>query len=193
MSSFRRRLAFAGFVTAALALLVVLFLQGRILRADTREETRERLRAEARILAEALAPSWGGEGAGPWIDDLVDRAGRSTETRLTVIALSGSVLGDTTASGAALLAMENHSSRPEVQAALKLGEGTDYTLEAHFLTQVRGTYSSQRTDFAGDLYGQLVEVEFLERLRATQAFESPADLLRQISIDIESTVRIVRE
>ncbi len=43
----------------------------------------------------------------------------------------------------------------------KLGEGTDYTLEAHFLTQVRGTYRSGQTAFAGDLYawiGDRVEV-----------------------------------
>lgn len=128
MSSFRRRLALAGVVTSAVALLIVLLVQGGGLRADTRAETRERLRAEARLLAEALAERWSAEGPGPWVDELVDRAGRSTETRLTVIRLDGVVVGDTTVSGEGLAALENHASRPEIQAALSLGEGTDERL-----------------------------------------------------------------
>ena len=128
MSSFRRRLALAGVLTAAAALMVVLFIQGRVLSADTRIETRERLRAEARILAEALSVPLSVQGAGYWVDDLVDRAGRSTETRLTVVSLNGVVLGDTTASGDALRAIENHAGRPEVRDALSLGEGTNERL-----------------------------------------------------------------
>lgn len=34
----------------------------------------------------------------------------------------------------------------------KLGEGTDFTLEAHFLLQVRGTMTTPETEFTGDLY-----------------------------------------
>ncbi len=125
MNSFRRRLALAGVITSAVALVVVLFVQGRAVNLDTRAETQERLRAEARILAAALSAPWGTEGPGPWIDELVDRAGRSTETRLAVMTLDGVVVGDTTASGDALLALENHAGRPEVRDALSLGEGTD--------------------------------------------------------------------
>ncbi len=128
MSSFRRRLAFAGVVTSAVALLIVLLVQGSSLRADTRAETRERLRAEARLLAEALSERWSAEGPGPWVDELVDRAGRSTETRLTVITQDGVVVGDTTASDDALRAIENHGGRPEVRAAQSQGEGTDERL-----------------------------------------------------------------
>ncbi len=128
MSSFRRRLALAGILTAAVALVVVLFVQGRVLSADTRAETRERLLAEARILAEALSVPWSVQGPGYWVDDLVDRAGRSTETRLTVVSLNGTVLGDTSASGEALHAIENHSGRPEIRDALSLGEGTNERL-----------------------------------------------------------------
>ncbi len=125
MNSFRRRLALAGILTSAVALVVVLLVQGRALNADTREETRERLRAEVRILAEALAAPWSVQGPGTWVDELVDRSGRSTETRLTVMSIDGTVVGDTTASGEALRAIENHAGRPEVREALSLGEGTD--------------------------------------------------------------------
>ena len=99
MNSFRRRLALAGVLTSAVALLVVLLVQGRAVNIDTRAEMQERVRAEARILAEALSGPWSTQGPGPWIDELVDRAGHSTETRLAVMTLDGVVLGDTTASG----------------------------------------------------------------------------------------------
>ncbi len=124
MNSFRRRLALAGVLTSAVALVVVLLVQGRAVNIDTRAEMQERLRAEARILAEALSGPWSTQGPGPWIDELVDRAGHSTQTRLAVMALDGVMLGDTTASGEALRAIENHGTRPEVRDALSLGEGT---------------------------------------------------------------------
>ncbi len=151
MSSFRRRLALAGVITAALALIVVMVVQGRVVGADTRAETRERLRAEARILAEALSVPWSAQGPGPWIDELVDRAGRSTETRLTVLALNGTVLGDTTASGEGLLALENHAGRPEVKDALSLGEGTNERLSA--TAHERQMYVAVRIRHEGRLLG----------------------------------------
>lgn len=151
MSSFRRRLALAGIVTSAVALVIVLLVQGRILRADTRTETRERLRAEARILAEAISERLSSEGPGPWIDELVDRSGRSTETRLTVITLDGAVVGDTTASEAALHAIENHAGRPEVQAALSLGEGADERLSS--TTGERQMYVAVHIHHDGRLLG----------------------------------------
>ncbi|AMV36646.1 bifunctional riboflavin kinase/FAD synthetase [Planctomyces sp. SH-PL62] len=45
-------------------------------------------------------------------------------------------------------------------------------------------------DFRGDLYGQLIELEFLERLRPTRAFAGLDDLLQQISRDVEQARRI---
>jgi two-component system phosphate regulon sensor histidine kinase PhoR len=151
LSSFRRRLALAGILTAAMALIVVLLVQGRVLSADTRAETRERLRAEARILAEALSVPWSIQGPGYWVDDLVDRSGRSTETRLTVVALNGAVLGDTTASGDALRAIENHANRPEVREALSLGEGTDERLS--ITTHERQMYVAVHVRHEGRLLG----------------------------------------
>lgn len=125
MNSFRRRLAVAGILTSAVALAIVWLVQGHAVNLDTRAETRDRLRAEVRLLAEALSVPWNAQGPGTWIDELVDRAGRSTDTRLTVMTLDGTVVGDTTASGETLRAVENHATRPEVRDALSLGEGTD--------------------------------------------------------------------
>ncbi len=44
--------------------------------------------------------------------------------------------------------------------------------------------------FTGDLYGRAVELDFLERLRATQTFSGPEALLRQIDLDVDQTRRI---
>ncbi len=47
--------------------------------------------------------------------------------------------------------------------------------------------------FDGDLYGRSVELDFLARLRSTQAFAKLDDLLDQIQADIESARRICCE
>jgi riboflavin kinase/FMN adenylyltransferase len=44
--------------------------------------------------------------------------------------------------------------------------------------------------FEGDLYGQLVELDFIARLRPTRAFSGLDDLLRQIHADIDRTRQI---
>ncbi len=48
-------------------------------------------------------------------------------------------------------------------------------------------------DFAGEVYGERVEVAFLTRLRAEQAFPSVAELSRQIARDVAAARRFFRE
>jgi riboflavin kinase/FMN adenylyltransferase len=59
--------------------------------------------------------------------------------------------------------------------------GTGRSLEVHLL------------DFDGDLYGRRCEVEFVERLRPEERFESVEDLVRQIQQDIQLTREILRD
>jgi len=54
------------------------------------------------------------------------------------------------------------------------------TLEAHIL------------DFAGDLYGKIVQVEFVKRLRPEKRFESAEALIAQMKTDVANT-RLVLE
>ena len=46
-------------------------------------------------------------------------------------------------------------------------------------------------DFEGDLYGQLVEVDFLARLRDIERYDSVDELLAQMHRDVENTRQIV--
>ena len=54
-------------------------------------------------------------------------------------------------------------------------DGTERRVETHLL------------DFEGDLYGQVVLIELLHRLRGEQKFEGIDELVAQISRDVEAT------
>ena len=46
-------------------------------------------------------------------------------------------------------------------------------------------------DFAGDLYDQTLRVDFVQRLRDTRPFGSPAELIDQLRRDVEAARRVV--
>ncbi|HEX9744427.1 MAG TPA: ATP-binding protein [bacterium] len=56
-------------------------------------------------------------------DELADRIGNSTGIRITLVNSDGTVLGDSMLSPGEVAEIENHSNRPEVQAALGSGAG----------------------------------------------------------------------
>jgi len=88
------------------------------------DNLRSDLKKEARITAEASLPSFLGQSGD--LDALAKRLGTEIDTRVTVIALDGTVLGD---SQQDISTMENHATRPEVMAAFAsgLGESTRYS------------------------------------------------------------------
>ncbi|MCY4403379.1 MAG: ATP-binding protein [Candidatus Poribacteria bacterium] len=57
------------------------------------------------------------------IDNLVDRLGETGKMRLTFIGVDGTVWGDTERDGQALIEMDDHSTRTEVQDANNFGSG----------------------------------------------------------------------
>lgn len=57
------------------------------------------------------------------VDPLADRLGRAFDSRVTVIASSGIVLGDSEVDAEALANLENHQDRPEVVQAREEGRG----------------------------------------------------------------------
>ena len=55
----------------------------------------------------------------------------------------------------------------------------------------RRTIETHILDFEGDLYGQHITIDFVERLRDEQHFESPEELTQQMMRDAETAKRIL--
>jgi two-component system phosphate regulon sensor histidine kinase PhoR len=88
------------------------------------DNLRFHLEQEARITAEASLPVLLGQGDTP--DALAKKLGKEIDSRITIIAPDGTVLGDSIEDPAT---MENHSARPEIKDALTsvIGESTRFS------------------------------------------------------------------
>ena len=91
------------------------------------DSLRTQLENEARIIVEASLPIITQPENQRELDILAKNLGGQIDARITIIALDGTVLGDSEQDPAI---MDNHASRPEVQAALTsgLGESTRYSI-----------------------------------------------------------------
>jgi two-component system phosphate regulon sensor histidine kinase PhoR len=128
MLGLRGRMIVTAITAAAGALLVVLLLVGPRLRARAVDHARERLFDEARLAARLLQEPLA-RGAGiDELDQLMDEASEGGQARVTIIAPDGRVLADSAVSGVALVELETHGSRPEVQQALREGTGSSLRL-----------------------------------------------------------------
>jgi riboflavin kinase/FMN adenylyltransferase len=59
--------------------------------------------------------------------------------------------------------------------------------------EVKRSIEAHLIGFTGDLLGQMLEIDFLARLRGTQKFGSPAELVEQMRCDVEQARRIATE
>jgi two-component system phosphate regulon sensor histidine kinase PhoR len=89
---------------------------------DMRDNTESYLTAEAQIVANSARPLLENGAPQSSFDALAKQIGAGVDTRVTIIAPDGTVLGDSEADPAT---MENHAGRPEVQAAMQSGLGKD--------------------------------------------------------------------
>ncbi len=87
---------------------------------------RSELEDEARLVGEATLPSFSTPGSSRELDILAKRLGSQINARVTIIALDGTVLGDSKEDPTA---MENLANRPEVREALssEVGESIRYS------------------------------------------------------------------
>jgi two-component system phosphate regulon sensor histidine kinase PhoR len=85
---------------------------------------------EARLVAEISLPAFVDSGKQSELDNIAKTTGKEIQSRITLIAKDGTVLGDTDQDP---LTMENHATRPEVVAALSTGVGqsTRYSATLH--------------------------------------------------------------
>ncbi|MCX7911816.1 MAG: cell wall metabolism sensor histidine kinase WalK [Dehalococcoidales bacterium] len=118
MRSFHWRVVIPLATLIILGMLVLgIYLTGSV-RDSHLESLRFHLRQEAVIVAEAVAPALYGEGDSP--DVLVKRLRDRIDSRITIIAPDGTVLGDSTEDPEE---MENQALRSEVRDALAYGTG----------------------------------------------------------------------
>jgi len=109
--------------------LLVLFAMGLYLRSALKGVLDKRITSELEVqaaltrefLIEQLPETV--EFSYDEIDNLVDRLGETGKMRLTFIGVDGTVWGDTERDGQALIEMDDHSTRTEVQDANNFGSG----------------------------------------------------------------------
>ena len=104
--------------TLLVALLTALVVGGVLLwriRSLTVERIEATLGAETRLAADLLTRNTGLSGEA--LDEEADRMGALAGIRVTFIAADGRVVGDSTADGGQLQALQNHARRPEILAA----------------------------------------------------------------------------
>lgn len=111
---------YGGYVAViVLCTSVVGVLATKTLEGAAFREIERNLRAQAALLEEVAASALEGEGEES-LQPSLQRLGRSLGTRFTVIRPNGKVIADSEKSPAA---MDDHSRRPEIEAAGVRGEG----------------------------------------------------------------------
>lgn len=85
---------------------------------------------EGKLVADISMPSFADPGKQTDLDSIAKTTGKEIQSRITLIAKDGTVLGDTEQNP---LTMENHATRPEVVQALSSGTGqaTRYSATLH--------------------------------------------------------------
>jgi two-component system phosphate regulon sensor histidine kinase PhoR len=127
-ASFQTKLFLVALSAAVLALAVAGLLFAVTARAATNARIESTLVAEARLASELLGrqtsqpPGFGGDPI-PELDAEADRLGELLGARVTFVAADGLVLGDSAESVEAVRLMENHGTRPEIEAARASGIG----------------------------------------------------------------------
>ena len=111
--------------------------------ADMRSNTESYLASEAQIVANSVRPLLESAPQSSF-DALAKQLGAGIDTRVTIIAPDGTVLGDSEADPAT---MENHADRPEVQAAMQSGSGKD--TRSSSTLGVNFSYVAQSVDVNG--------------------------------------------
>jgi len=114
------------FVAALAAAVIALVVAGILFATMTMRQMNERIEgtlvAEARLAADLLSRSTQPSTV-PEFEDEARRIGELISTRVTFIAPSGVVLGDSSETLEGVAAMENHGTRPEIVEARESGLG----------------------------------------------------------------------
>ncbi len=112
----QRLLLYSFILITVLVLAIAAIVDSRLHKSIT-DENASNLAREARLVSVQWTP-------GSDADALADQAGQALNRRVTLIDSAGTVVGDSEFDGAALVALENHATRPEVMQARLQGTGS---------------------------------------------------------------------
>lgn len=121
--TFRTRAFLGIFFASAVALGVSTLLVEQSMRRFQYDDIRESLLSRARLAAYLLALQLPVDDDAA-IDQEADEIARLLQVRVTLLSADGRVLGESEADGQALLNLENHAHRLEIEDALRRGAGT---------------------------------------------------------------------
>jgi two-component system phosphate regulon sensor histidine kinase PhoR len=172
---FRTAAAYILLIVAAFAGLG-LYLLDKV-EGDFRDTIEADLASQAQMVENLVRPLVD-EGAAPEaFDQLAKQLGAQTDTRITLIAPDGVVLGDSEADPAT---MDNHLNRPEVQEAIRSGQGESTRHSATLSTEF--TYVATRITTNDGVVG------IVRMARPSEAVDaSLSDITRSILIAIVAT------
>ena len=169
---FRTAAAYVLLIVAAFAGLG-LYILGKV-EGDFRKSIEADLTSQAQMAKNLVAPLVQ-QGAPPAaFDQLAKQLGAQTDTRITIIAPDGTVLGDSEADPAT---MGNHLDRPEVQEAIRTGQGKSDRRSSTLGTNF--TYVATSVTADGNVVG------VVRAARPTAAVDSSlSDITRSILISV---------
>jgi two-component system phosphate regulon sensor histidine kinase PhoR len=103
-----------GTVVVIVAVIIALVAGAELsLRRNLEQDIRGTLEREARLITRVLPPD-----SAAW-QPLVERIGRETGLRITLIAIDGTVVAESDEPAETVPRIENHRSRPEIVVALE--------------------------------------------------------------------------
>mgnify|MGYP001024361705 CR=1 FL=1 len=118
--SLRWRIAIPYLILIVVAMAGMSIYLSGLIRQSYLEELQAKLTGEATLIGDAVKTVSAWDATGGRFDGLAQHYADLLDARVTFIDAEGKVLGD---SHAKWMEMDNHLSRPEVQAALASGEG----------------------------------------------------------------------
>ncbi len=119
-TSIRWRIAAPFIILIALVMGALGIWVGNFVRQTQMEDLGQELTSEARLLSDVLKPELSGATPSAELDSQAKVWSQILNTRVTIIAADGTVLGESDEDRAQ---MENHLDRPEIQEALQSGIG----------------------------------------------------------------------
>jgi two-component system phosphate regulon sensor histidine kinase PhoR len=172
---FRTAAAYVLLIVAAFAGLG-LYVLGKV-ESDFRKSIEGDLASQAQMVKSLARPLLEEGAPAEDFDRLAKQLGAQSDTRITIIAPDGTVLGDSQADPAT---MDNHLNRPEVQVAIRSGEGQSDRHSATLGTDF--TFVATRIT-SGDAVVGIVRVA-----RPTTAVDAVlSDIIRSILIAVAAT------